>query len=92
MADCGHHDGACKVPGCQSKCKSCHCACDGVPSEVTIKRNRGQSKNSDGSARPSLGHSTWCVSKKAKKSITDMVIDEDVSYAGASLAMVTSEK
>ena len=91
MADCGHHDGACKVPGCQSKCKRCQCACDGVPPEVAILRKRGRPKKSDGSAGPSLEHSTRRASKKARKSITDMVVD-DVPDAGTSSAMVTSGK
>ena len=84
--DCGHHDGACKVPGCQSKCKCCQCACDGVPPEVAILRKRGRPKKSDGSTGPSLEHSTRCASKKATKSITDMVVD-DVPDAGTSSAL-----
>ena len=91
MADCGHHDGACKVPGCQSKCKRCQCACDGVPPEVVILRKRGRPKKSDGSAGPSLEHSTRRASKNARKSITDMFVD-DVHDAGTSSAMVTSGK
>ena len=92
MADCGHHDGACKVAGCQSKCKRCQCACDdGVPPEVAILRKRGRPKKSDGSAGPSLKHSTRRASKKARKSITDMVVD-DVPDVGTSSAMVTIGK
>ena len=59
---------------------------------MAILRKRGRPKKSDGVARPSLGYSTRCASKKAKKSITDLVSVEDVPYVGASSAIVTSGK
>ena len=59
------------------------------PPEAAILRTRRRPKKSDGSARPSLEHSTRRASKKARKFITDMVVD-DVPDAGTSSAMVTS--
>ena len=59
---------------------------------MAIVRKRGWPKKSNGGARPSLEYSTRCASKKAMKSITEMVSVEDVPYAGASSAIVTSEK